>query len=234
MSNKFDRFSKSARQVLTFAQDESQQMRHGYIGTEHILLGLLRQTGSVPSSVLHGLGVDLPRTRTLVAEIVGMGQQTPSGPVSLTPRTKHAIELAVDEAHTLSHHTIGPEHLLLGLLREGDGIAVDVLRTLQVNLQTVREQTIQQLPTPTVEPANDNEANITQLIALVNSSANLADDAKSEIVEALHFIAEQFAGVPRNKLIVKGTLQAIQWVVSDADIAVPALNSIAQLLQSLH
>src|SRR5437764_2845086 len=138
MSNKFDRFTKKARQVLTYAQEEAQLMNHGYIGTEHLLLGLVREQTGIPAKVLHELGVDLQKTREIVEEMVGKGKRGQFGRVSLTPRTKRVIELAVDEARRMGHHYIGTEHLLLGLIREGDGIAVNVLKSLGVSPDKVR------------------------------------------------------------------------------------------------
>ncbi|TMC60638.1 MAG: ATP-dependent Clp protease ATP-binding subunit [Chloroflexi bacterium] len=145
MSNKFDRFTKKARQVLTYAQEEAQLMNHGYIGTEHLLLGLVREQTGIPAKILHDLGVDLQKTREIVEEMVGKGKRGQFGRVSLTPRTKRVIELAVDEARRMGHHYIGPEHLLLGLVREGDGIAADVLQTLGINLDKLRSLTLQQM-----------------------------------------------------------------------------------------
>ncbi len=145
MSNKFDRFTKKARQVLTYAQEEAQLMNHGYIGTEHLLLGLVREQTGIPAKILHDLGVDLQKTREIVEEMVGKGKRGQFGRVSLTPRTKRVIELAVDEARRMGHHYIGPEHLLLGLVREGDGIAADVLQTLGLNLDKLRSLTLQQM-----------------------------------------------------------------------------------------
>jgi len=145
MSNKFDRFTKKARQVLTYAQEEAQLMNHGYIGTEHLLLGLVREQTGIPAKVLHDLGVDLQKTREIVEEMVGKGKRGQFGRVSLTPRTKRVIELAVDEARRMGHHYIGPEHLLLGLVREGDGIAADVLQTLGINLEKLRNLALQQM-----------------------------------------------------------------------------------------
>ncbi len=118
MSNKFDRFTKQARQVLTYAQEEAQLLNHGYIGTEHLLLGLVRQEGSIPSSVLRDAGVDLPKARVVVEDMVGKGKRGQFGRVRLTPRTKQVIEFAVDEARRMGHHYIGPEHLLLDACTE--------------------------------------------------------------------------------------------------------------------
>jgi ATP-dependent Clp protease ATP-binding subunit ClpC len=141
MSDKFDRFTKRARRVLTLAQEEAQRLNHNYIGTEHLLLGLVREENGVAVRVLRDLGVDPKQIRERVERTVGRGQRAMYGKLSLTPRTKRVIELAVDEARRLGHHYIGTEHLLLGLVRAGEGVAVDVLRGLGVGLDKVRSQT---------------------------------------------------------------------------------------------
>ncbi len=141
MADKFDRFTKRARRVLTLAQEEAQRLNHNYIGTEHLLLGLVREENGVAVRVLRDLGVDPRQIRERVERTVGRGQRTLYGKLSLTPRTKRVIELAVDEARRLGHHYIGTEHLLLGLVREGEGVAVDVLKGLGVSLDKVRSQT---------------------------------------------------------------------------------------------
>jgi ATP-dependent Clp protease ATP-binding subunit ClpC len=140
-NNKFDRFTKRARRVLTLAQEEAQRLNHNYIGTEHLLLGLVREENGVAVRVLRDLGVDPKQIRERVERTVGRGQRAAFGKLSLTPRTKRVIELAVDEARRLGHHYIGTEHLLLGLVRAGEGVAVDVLRGLGVGLDKVRSQT---------------------------------------------------------------------------------------------
>ena len=140
-NNKFDRFTKRARRVLTLAQEEAQRLNHNYIGTEHLLLGLVREENGVAVRVLRDLGVDPKQIRERVERTVGRGQRAAFGKLSLTPRTKRVIELAVDEARRLGHHYIGTEHLLLGLVRAGEGVAVDVLKGLGVGLDKVRSQT---------------------------------------------------------------------------------------------
>ncbi len=145
MANKFDRFTKKARRVLSLAQEEAQALNHGYIGTEHLLLGLVREGDGVAARVLKDLGVDLPKVRQAVEDIVGRGKRTTVGRIGLTPRTKRVIELAVDEARRLGHHYIGTEHLLLGLAREGNGIAADVLASLGVSLDAVRRRTLEMM-----------------------------------------------------------------------------------------
>ncbi len=140
--DKFGKFTERARKVLSLAQEEAQRFQHNYIGTEHLLLGLVREGEGVAAKVLNNLGVDLNKVRSTVEFIIGRGDRIVLGEIGLTPRAKKVIELAVDEARRLNHHYIGTEHLLLGLVREGEGIASGVLESLGVNLEMVRTQTI--------------------------------------------------------------------------------------------
>ncbi len=143
--DRFDKFTERARNVLSLAEQESKRFNHHYIGTEHLLLGLVRQGDGVAAKVLSNLGVELNTVRSAVEYIVGRGDRVVLGDIGLTPRAKKVLELAVDEARRLNHHYIGTEHLLLGLVREGEGIAAGVLESLGVNLEKVRTQTIQVL-----------------------------------------------------------------------------------------
>src|SRR5579884_1209530 len=143
--NSFDRFTERARKVLTLAQEEAQRFNHNYIGTEHLLLGLVREGDGVAAKVLANLGIELQKVRSAVEFIIGRGERQVSGEIGLTPRAKKVIELAVDEARRLGHHYIGTEHLLLGLIREGEGIAAGVLESLGVNLEKVRSEVIKVL-----------------------------------------------------------------------------------------
>ena len=141
MADRFDKFTVRARRVLTLAQEEAQRFNHNYIGTEHLLLGLVREGDGVAAKVLANLGVELSKVRSAVEFIIGRGDRAVLGEIGLTPRAKKVIELAVDEARRLNHHYIGTEHLLLGLVREGEGIAAGVLESLGVNLERVRAET---------------------------------------------------------------------------------------------
>ena len=141
MADRFDKFTERARRVLTLAQEEAQRFNHNYIGTEHLLLGLVREGDGVAAKVLANLGVELSKVRSAVEFIIGRGDRAVLGEIGLTPRAKKVIELAVDEARRLNHHYIGTEHLLLGLVREGEGIAAGVLESLGVNLERVRAET---------------------------------------------------------------------------------------------
>ena len=141
MASRFEKFSERARRVLSLAQEEAQRFNHNYIGTEHILLGLARETDSVAARVLVSLGVELSKVRSAVEFIIGRGERPAPGDIGLTPRAKKVIELAVDEARRLSHHYIGTEHLLIGIMREGEGVAAGVLESLGISLDKVRAET---------------------------------------------------------------------------------------------
>jgi len=145
MADKFDKFTERARRVLTLAQEEAQRLNHNYIGTEHLLLGLVREGDGIAARILNNLGVQLPKVRSAVESIVGRGETMFMGAIGLTPRAKKVIELAVDESRRLNHHYIGTEHLLLGLVREGSGVAAGVLESLGVRLQDLRARVIREL-----------------------------------------------------------------------------------------
>ena len=142
MASRFEKFSERARRVLTLAQEEAQHLNHSYIGTEHILLGLLREEDGVAAKVLISLGANLGKVRSGVEFIIGRGEKPNTGEIGLTPRAKRVIELAIDEARHLGHNYIGTEHLLLGLLHEGGGVAAGVLDSFGITLEQVRNETI--------------------------------------------------------------------------------------------
>src|SRR5260370_35655115 len=144
--DRFDKFTERARRVLNLAQEEAQRFQHDYIGTEHLLLGLVREREGVAVKVLSNLGVDLNLLRSTIEFMIGRGDRIVLGEIGLTPGAKEVIELAVDEAHHLNnYHSIGTEHLLLGLVPEGEGIAPQALERLGVNLAKVRTHIIQVL-----------------------------------------------------------------------------------------
>ena len=143
--DRFDKFTERARKVLSLAQEEAQRFQHNYIGTEHLLLGLVREGEGVAAKVLSNLGVESNRVRSAVEFIIGRGDRVVLGEIGLTPRAKKVIELAADESRLLNHSYIGTEHLLLGLVREGEGIAAGVLESQGVTLEKARWQTVQLL-----------------------------------------------------------------------------------------
>lgn len=151
----FDKFTKRAKQVLQYATEEARSFNHPYIGTEHILLGLIREGEGVAARVLEDLGVKLSQARHSVEFIVGAGEGPVHQDQDLTARAKKVIAFAVEEARRLNHHYIGTEHLLLGLVRNGEGVATGVLDILGVSLEQVRTQVLRVLrQTPGASPAD--------------------------------------------------------------------------------
>ena len=141
MASKLDRFTQRARRVLALAQEEAERLNHTYIGTEHLLLGLVKEENGIAGQVLRRLGVTPQKVEEMVLRMSGPGRRTPHSKPDLTPRIRRVIELAVDEARRMGHHYIGTEHLLLGLVRLGDGMAVDILKSLGLSLEQIRRET---------------------------------------------------------------------------------------------
>jgi ATP-dependent Clp protease ATP-binding subunit ClpC len=141
----FERFTDRARRVVVLAQEEARMLNHNYIGTEHILLGLIHEGEGVAAKALESLGISLEAVRQKVEEIIGHGQQSPSGHIPFTPRAKKVLELSLREALQINHSYIGTEHILLGLIREGEGVAAQVLVKLGADLNRVRNQVLQLL-----------------------------------------------------------------------------------------
>src|SRR2546426_282402 len=141
----FERFTDRARRVVVLAQEEARMLNQNYIGTEHILLGLIHEGEGVAAKALQSLGISLEAVRSQVAEIIGQGQAAPTGNIPFTPRAKNALELSLRQALHLGHNYIGTEHILLGLIHEGEGVAAQVLQKLGADLNRVRQQVIQLL-----------------------------------------------------------------------------------------
>jgi ATP-dependent Clp protease ATP-binding subunit ClpA len=141
----FERFTDPARRVVVLAQEEARMLNHDYIGTEHLLLGLIHEGEGVAARALESLGISLEAVRQQVEEIIGQGQETLSGHIPFTPRAKKVLELSLREALQLGHNYIGTEHILLGLIREGEGVAAQVLVKLGADFNRVRQQVIQLL-----------------------------------------------------------------------------------------
>jgi ATP-dependent Clp protease ATP-binding subunit ClpC len=145
----FERFTERARQVVVLAQDEARELKHNYIGTEHLLLGLLREQEGIAARVLESLDVTVEEVRARTTRLVGQGdEEIVTGQIPFTPRAKKVLELALREALSLKHSYIGPEHILLGLARENDGVAARILLDLGADAETIREQTIAMLGGP--------------------------------------------------------------------------------------
>jgi len=139
MADVFDKFTEQARKVLQRAQEEAQRLNHSDVGTEHLLLGLIRERDGLAGRVLNGLGASLPKVRAQVEFVIGRGELPTPPEVGLTPRAKRVIELAIAEARRLRHRVIGSEHLLLGILREGEGIGIGVLESMGIAPARIRE-----------------------------------------------------------------------------------------------
>src|SRR5690606_2363519 len=141
MPDRMQRFTQRARRVLSLAQEEAERMQHSYIGTEHLLLGLMREDGGVAGRVLRELGLDIERVEALVERQTRSGQRTPFAKLDLSPGTKRVLELAVEEARQLGHHYIGTEHLLLALIQHNEGVATDILNEMGLTPDEIRKQT---------------------------------------------------------------------------------------------
>jgi ATP-dependent Clp protease ATP-binding subunit ClpC len=144
----FERFTERARQVVVLAQEEARQLKHNYIGTEHILLGLLREEEGLAARVLESLDITVERVRAQVVRIVGSGEEVTSGQIPFTPRAKKVLELALREALSLGHNYIGTEHILLGLVRENEGVAARILLDFDADSEKIRNEVIRMLSGP--------------------------------------------------------------------------------------
>lgn len=154
-NNKMERFTQRARRVLSLAQEEAERMQHSSIGTEHLLLGLMREDGGVAGRVLRDLGLDVKRVEELVEQLTQSSVREAPVQLDLSPGTKNVLELAIEEARRMGHHYIGTEHLLLGLVRQTDGVAMDVLKRLGVNPEEIRRQTRRVLQESPVQTQNN-------------------------------------------------------------------------------
>jgi len=178
-----ERFTQRARRVLSLAQEEAERLRCNYIGTEHLLLGLLREEGGVAGRVLRELGLEQRRVSDLVERMSGPGQRTPFSKIDLAPGTKRVLELAVDEARRMGHHYIGTEHILLGLVRQNEGIAIDVLRHFGITSEQVRRQTRQVLQESPVSNRQRKERPKTPMVdQLATDLTQLAEEGKLDPV----------------------------------------------------
>ncbi len=194
----FERFTDRARRVVVLAQEEARELDHNYIGTEHLLLGLIHEGEGVAAKALESLGISLEAVRQQVEEIIGRGEDQPSGHIPFTPRAKKVLELSLRESQQLGHNYIGTEHILLGLIREGEGVAAQVLVRLGADLNRVREQVLQLLRTHAQEAGTEGEAGggLTgpgPEVRIVGSPAQLA-----EIIARLRSIDGRLAAVERH------------------------------------
>jgi ATP-dependent Clp protease ATP-binding subunit ClpA len=195
----FERFTDRARRVVVLAQEEARMLNHGYIGTEHLLLGLIQEEEGVAAKALESLGISLEAVRSQVEEIIGQGQAAPTGHIPFTPRAKKVLELSLREALQLGHNYIGTEHILLGLIREGEGVAAQVLQKLGADLNRVRQTVIQLLSgytgraepsvsfesVPPFESAHDLASSLTQIVGRGKAIRLLAERLAEELATAL-------------------------------------------------
>jgi ATP-dependent Clp protease ATP-binding subunit ClpC len=181
----FERFTDRARRVVVLAQEEARMLNHDYIGTEHLLLGLVQEGHGVAATALEALGISLDAVRQQVELIIGRGQQPRPGSIPFTPRAKKVMELAKRESEALGHGYVGTEHLLLGLVREGDGVAAQVLVRLGADLNRVRQQVIlllhREAGTPPGAPARRGKRERERLIDETPARFDLVDQRLAAI-----------------------------------------------------
>jgi hypothetical protein len=186
----FERFTDRARRVVVLAQEEARHLNHNYIGTEHILLGLIHESEGIAARALTELDISLEAVRAQVAEIVGRGAEAPSGHIPFTPRAKKVLELSLREALSLGHNYIGTEHILLGLIREGEGVAAQVLVKLGASFDRVRQQVIQILADASqlqAEQVGGTQSRISQqqAMAMVAGGPGVYQDEPAELVRVV-------------------------------------------------
>lgn len=193
----FERFTDRARRVVVLAQEESQRLSHNYIGSEHLLLGLLAEREGVAARALESLNVTLTAARELVEEIIGPGQQTPRGHIPFTPRAKKILELSLREALTIGSEVINTEHLLLGLIDEGDGVGAQILRRLDATAQAVREA-VARLITAEPEAAEVTGPGSEPRAVSVGRRVLTRVDALTEVKDLLASIDRRLSAIERH------------------------------------
>jgi ATP-dependent Clp protease ATP-binding subunit ClpA len=250
----FERFTERARRVVVYAQEEARELSHNYIGTEHLLLGLLREPESVAGRALAALEISLDAVRAQVVEIIGRGEGAQSGHIPFTPRAKKVLELSLREALQLGHNYIGTEHILLGVIREEESPGAQVLTGLGADLSTVRQKVIELLDGAKDEPRGGRRQQLTQVLGRLDAlEARLAaldhrvgtgpdvrdlDEEIAQIrrdkesaIEAQDFeTAATLRDRERQLLIDKDTRQA-EWTATHRDL--PSLNDEVERLRGL-
>jgi ATP-dependent Clp protease ATP-binding subunit ClpA len=182
----FERFTERARQVVVLAQDESRLLKHNYIGTEHLLLGLLREEEGLAARVLESLDVTVEEVRAQVTRIVGPGDEVTSGQIPFTPRAKRVLELSLREALSLGHDYIGTEHILLGLAREGEGVANHILADLGTDADRLRNEVIRLLGAAE-QPVSEPQLSTPPIAAELIEELRRLDDQKEQAIGAQEF-----------------------------------------------
>ena len=197
----FERFTDRARRVVVFAQDEARMLNHNYIGTEHLLLGLVHEGEGVAAKALESLGISLERVRQQVEDIIGQGTKLPSGHIPFTPRAKKVMELSLREALQLTHNYIGTEHILLGIIREAEGVAAQVLQKLGADLQTVRD-TVQKLLTTYAgeEEVTESDAEL-QHAELTDVSGPLCPQCQAQLVDTARYRSIEAKGAGEIRVV---------------------------------
>jgi len=193
----FERFTDRARRVVVLAQEESQRLSHNYIGSEHLLLGLLAEQEGVAARALQSLNVTLTAAREQVEEMIGPGQQTPRGHIPFTPRAKKILELALREALTMGSEVINTEHLLLGLIDEGDGVGAQILQRLGATPQAVREAVATLIPDEP-EAAEVTGPGSEPRAVSVTRRVGIRVDALTEIKDLLAGIDRRLSAIERH------------------------------------
>jgi ATP-dependent Clp protease ATP-binding subunit ClpC len=186
----FERFTDRARRVVVLAQEEARMLNHNYIGTEHILLGLVRESEGIAAKALESLGISLEAVRSQVEEIIGQGESPPAGHIPFTPRAKKVLELSLREALQLGHNYIGTEHILLGLIREGEGVAAQVLQKLGADLKRSRETVLSLVSASGSAEGlqSSGRPSGSSTLRALRLAAEAAAELGSETVEATHLL----------------------------------------------
>jgi hypothetical protein len=233
----FERFTDRARRVVVLAQEEARLLNHNYIGTEHILLGLIHEGEGVAAKALESLGISLEAVRAQVEEIIGQGQSAPTGHIPFTPRAKKVLELSLREALQLGHNYIGTEHILLGLIREGEGVAAQVLVGLGAGLDRVRQQVVQLLANAGASGAEQVAAGPSRIrqqavTAMVAGGPGSYRDEPAELVRVVPLAREVFQGLGFRVVLISlevwsGWLDLRYALLPDGPPATPPMQEVA-------
>ena len=233
----FERFTDRARRVVVLAQEEARLLNHNYIGTEHILLGLIHEGEGVAAKALESLGISLEAVRAQVEEIIGQGQSAPTGHIPFTPRAKKVLELSLREALQLGHNYIGTEHILLGLIREGEGVAAQVLVGLGAGLDRVRQQVVQLLANAGASQAEQVAAGPSRIrqqavTAMVAGGPGSYRDEPAELVRVVPLAREVFHGLGFRVVLISlevwsGWLDLRYALLPDGPPATPPMQEVA-------
>jgi ATP-dependent Clp protease ATP-binding subunit ClpA len=211
--------ARLARSVLEFGRQEADRLNHNYLGTEHVLLALMREPNSAAAKVLNNLGIDLEKVRQAVEGIIGRGERPAGGEIPLTPRAKKVMELALEEAHRLKHHDVKAEHLLLGLAREGEGVAAKVLESFGVSRDLVRDQVVSLLKKDSVVTCRVNHQDLEAIDMLTEVGiCSTRSEAASWLIRA---------GIEANQALfekVKGTISDIRRLRQEAQASARQLG----------